>query len=524
MIRRSPTVFTLVVFLVLATRLHAQPAVVPAREIVQVGTNLFVATEGTARTVIFVTPAGIALSDPLNTPFAQWLKAQLSVRFPDREVKYVIYTSLDFDLLRGARVFNKSATIVGAAGFVEALQVRSRALPTRLQPFDQNADGVLDSGEIANSGELAEFLYLDRNKDSKLSAPELWDEVLFPEHTVSGRTSTRLGNVVIGFNQPRALTRSTDLLIEFPSEKLAFSGRAPDFLKPFSSRGYGPSDVQGWAQAIRRFTFTRLFVGDGREYDAETSTTFADYVDGLVRQVTVAYHMGQSLREVHDGPAGRGMGGTPYAATRDEDVSLIYNRLPGWRLDVFGGVQFSSAQWSSGVCDGLVVCTREGQSTVAFAGGVGATRGRIRFSAEVASRGENSLAGASVTQSVGIVNRDTRFALLVGVRAFKTGRIAVSAVAGPAVTITASSSRRHTPASFTSTSFRPEVNVLAEERQMRPGATAGFDVMWQPAPLLAIVLPLRATFSMRGSSADTLTGPEYRGGIALRVTFKAPRP
>ena len=69
-----------VAFLSAAALAAQQPQPVP--EITRITGNLYRGHAFGLYNVFLVTPAGIILADPINTPFATWLKAELAARFP----------------------------------------------------------------------------------------------------------------------------------------------------------------------------------------------------------------------------------------------------------------------------------------------------------------------------------------------------------------------------------------------------------------------------------------------------------
>src|ERR1700760_5012520 len=62
----------------------------PPRVFVQIKGDLWRASNGNWWSLIYVTPDGILLADPLNTEHATWLKGELAKRFPDKPVRYIV--------------------------------------------------------------------------------------------------------------------------------------------------------------------------------------------------------------------------------------------------------------------------------------------------------------------------------------------------------------------------------------------------------------------------------------------------
>ena len=88
----------------------AQPT--PTRGIEELKPGLFRAQNDQHYTVFLVTSAGIILSDPISTEFAQWLRGELDRRF-DVPVRYVLYSHHHWDHASGGAVFADTAEFVG---------------------------------------------------------------------------------------------------------------------------------------------------------------------------------------------------------------------------------------------------------------------------------------------------------------------------------------------------------------------------------------------------------------------------
>jgi alkyl sulfatase BDS1-like metallo-beta-lactamase superfamily hydrolase len=94
------------------TAAYAQQPQGPAmRSIVRVTGDLYRAQNNDHYTVFLVTPAGIILADPISTDFSTWLAGQLAERFPNRPVRYVLYSHHHQD--RGARELRGGAESSG---------------------------------------------------------------------------------------------------------------------------------------------------------------------------------------------------------------------------------------------------------------------------------------------------------------------------------------------------------------------------------------------------------------------------
>jgi hypothetical protein len=71
--------------------LAQQPPAPPPFDITRITGDLYRGNAGGLHNIFLVTPDGIILADPITTPYATWLKAELAARFRV-PVKYVIYS------------------------------------------------------------------------------------------------------------------------------------------------------------------------------------------------------------------------------------------------------------------------------------------------------------------------------------------------------------------------------------------------------------------------------------------------
>ena len=96
------------------------------------------------RSVFLVTHKGIILTDPLNTPAANWLKIELKKRF-NVPIKYVVYSHNHSDHIYGAEVFDDPDTIFIAHELAEQ-DIRMTKADTVLPDVTFKEDMVISLG------------------------------------------------------------------------------------------------------------------------------------------------------------------------------------------------------------------------------------------------------------------------------------------------------------------------------------------------------------------------------------------
>ena len=163
-----------------ASGVCAQEPVTPPVSISQLSGNLYLMKSGSDATVFFVADDGILLVDPLSPQTAQTLKGELSKRYPDRPIRYVVLTSHRFDRASGAREVKDDAELIGHERFASELSRSAQALTSILAPLDTNRDGRLSASELAGTSVANAVLSKDRDGDGLVTPDELYRNVLLP--------------------------------------------------------------------------------------------------------------------------------------------------------------------------------------------------------------------------------------------------------------------------------------------------------------------------------------------------------
>jgi glyoxylase-like metal-dependent hydrolase (beta-lactamase superfamily II) len=287
------------------------------REIIRVTDNIFRASDGIWYSLFLVTADGILLVDPLNTPFAQWLKAQIDQRFPGVPVRYVIYSHSHWDHIEGGAVFADTARFVAQEGVLRNMDGRIPHMPGDM--IDRNNNGQFELDEIV--GPFREhpgicgmpesfFRSHDRNHDGHMTPAELYAEVRPPDIVYSEQMQIKLGGKTIQLVYPGKNHADDGTLLLFPDERVAFSADFPaDALVgttlrslPSACGNFDSHPLREWIRsykAIEKLNFDRLAGGHGSALFTKADVAEArHYFEDLVAAVSGGMSQGKSLEEL----------------------------------------------------------------------------------------------------------------------------------------------------------------------------------------------------------------------------------
>jgi glyoxylase-like metal-dependent hydrolase (beta-lactamase superfamily II) len=276
----------------------------PTRAIEELKPGFYRAQNNQHYTVFLVTPDGIILSDPINTEFAEWLRAELDRRF-DVPVRYVLYSHHHWDHASGGAVFADTAEFVGQAAMPAklALPPASTPLPAAAAAADANRNGRIERGEA--SGALADqFALHDADGDGALSGAEVvrgpLNDVHAAERTFTDRTTVTLGGKSVEMIHVGP-THSEDMtVLRFPAEDAVF---LVDFisLKRLPFRTLGGIDVDqlvGTIEDVERLDFTMAVGGHGSVGNKSDVAAHRRYYTELQAAVADGIAKGQTLEQM----------------------------------------------------------------------------------------------------------------------------------------------------------------------------------------------------------------------------------
>jgi glyoxylase-like metal-dependent hydrolase (beta-lactamase superfamily II) len=213
----------------------------PVREISKIAGEVYRFRNNNHFSVFAITPAGIIATDPINAPAATWLKDELKKRWPDKPIKFVVYSHDHADHISGGEVWADTATVVAHTNAKEVILGEKR--PTAV-----------------------------------------------PQVTFSDQATIELGGTVLELSWVGRNHSNNSLVMRFPKEKIAF---AVDFIpvNAVAFRDLPDAYLDEWIDSLRRveaMEFDILAPGHGPLGTKANVTAFRHYLEDLRAQVLAA--------------------------------------------------------------------------------------------------------------------------------------------------------------------------------------------------------------------------------------------
>ena len=226
------------------------PPAAPVREITKIKDEVYRFRNNSHYSVFAVTSAGIIATDPINAPAATWLKDELKKRWPDKPIKFVVYSHDHADHISGGEVWTDTATVVAHENAREPIVGEKRPTPPPQITFSDKA--TIDLG-----GTVVELIWVGRNHSNN------------------------------------------SVVMRFPKEKIIF---AVDFIpvKGVAFRDFPDAYLDEWINSLRKveaLEFDILAPGHGALGGKADVTNFRLYLEDLRAQVLAAVRAGKSLEE-----------------------------------------------------------------------------------------------------------------------------------------------------------------------------------------------------------------------------------
>jgi glyoxylase-like metal-dependent hydrolase (beta-lactamase superfamily II) len=298
-----------------------------------------------------VTPEGIILADPINAPFATWLKEQFAERFKV-PVRYVVYSHSHWDHIEGAAVFADTARIVAHENVARNMDGRIPQMPGDM--LDRNNNGRFELDEIVgpltnNQGRCGMpagfFKTADRNGDGSLTPAELQADIRRPDIVYSERMRLTLGGKRVDLIYPGGNHSDDATVLYFPAERVVF---ATEFISDValpatgSPRSFpsacGPFDGNPLSEWIRSYRIVEaldfdIFAGGHGALATKADVTAnREFFEELVAAVSAGMAQGKSLTELQQSLMfEKYKDWAGYLARRAPTIESAYNNLRLYR-------------------------------------------------------------------------------------------------------------------------------------------------------------------------------------------------
>jgi len=269
--------------------------------------------------LVYDTPDGLLIVDPLSPEFATVLKGELAKRFPGKPVRYIVYSHSHWDHAAGAAAFaDDHPHIVAQERTLTNMDGRWPHMPGAMT--DRNNNGKLDNEEmvlatiehpgICGMG-AGTFESIDKAHKGSLTGDEWWADtgVVKPDIVYSDRMTILLGGRRINLIFPGLNHADDGTVLQFPAERVVFSTDFPaDALTTTSMRSMpsscGAFDQHPLAEWIRSYRtiedldFDILAQGHGSgQFTKADITEGRVFFETLRDEVARALAQGKSLEE-----------------------------------------------------------------------------------------------------------------------------------------------------------------------------------------------------------------------------------
>jgi glyoxylase-like metal-dependent hydrolase (beta-lactamase superfamily II) len=227
----------------------AQTPAPPVREITNIAGEVYRFRNNAHYSVFAVTSAGIIATDPINAAAATWLKDEMKKRWPDKAIKFAIYSHDHADHISGGEVWD-TATFIAQDNARDAIVGEKR--PTVPPQITYSDNATIELG-----GTRVELHYVGRNHSNNST------------------------------------------VLRFPKERVLF---AVDFIPVHgvAFRDFPDAYLDEWIDSLRKveaMDFDILVPGHGPIGRKADVAAFRGYLEDLRGQVLAAARAGKSLEE-----------------------------------------------------------------------------------------------------------------------------------------------------------------------------------------------------------------------------------
>jgi len=484
--------FLIIVFALFAGR---DAAAQNAPALVEIRDGLYKLQAGDQASIVLVSSDAILIGDPLSVRIGQWLRSELSTRFPGKPVRYVIYTSPTFERAAGGFAF-PGATFIGHRAFnTHVLKVQG--LPSSLSVFDANRDGRLNVAEYSGS-DLEPFARAaDKDRDGVVTSSEALRIIPFTKEALRDQATISVGDAPVQFVNAGNGAFTGSML--FPAHRVLYVGAHPAFAA--EGFGYGaarPRDVTEWLRGATTLAFDTVITGHGDVLTREQFEAVARYGEEFDRAAADLYARGHSAERAAASPAMQKYSGNALDARRRDNFAHWFRAARVSRTEVQGAGFARLLRPDALYCSGYDSCTVPDY----IVGG----RGGLRMTwSRLGAVIEGSFAEQYIVERQGFFDdevfaqRSSRGALLFRVGSTRPSSASIDLLFGPSMTIQSSSGLTRVKQAVAPFGGRH----LFSQRRTTAGVTAGINLIAPFSRAVSFYVPIRATWLDEVSSATT---------------------
>ena len=467
--------------------------------------DLYRVQDGDQTTVFLVTTDGIVLIDPLSTETATWLKDEFATRFPDRPVRWVIYTHHHEERSSGGLVFKPTASYLGHGRFNAEVLAASKTLEPALAVLDGNHDGVLQRNEIAQSPRAATLLGRDQDADGVITPAEVYATVAKVLQGFGAQAVITVGAQDVLLNGVPTSYAADMNVIVFANQRIAFA--ADLFPVRAVPQQLGPEKAPALIASMRRIEqlpFDTLLTGRGEMLTRADVAAFREYVEAVYNGVRSGRSSGRRISELQDAlTLDKFSQWSNFENGRRANIAEVYQNLKGLALTLNVGGAYGSESADS--CSGKSGCTIT-QSKVLAGGGIRVARQRFTAGLQIYSFPREAAHYPKETRVVEL--QDTIVALPVGVAFGSPERgVSLTVEGGPAV------SRGRTGTTTFNRSWGDIGFRAANKTSLAWSAGAVFEMHVRPS--VAIATPVH--FVQEGTDATSVRRRRLIVGAGLTI-------
>ena len=437
-------------------------------ELTQVSGQLYRVQSGAEHTVFLVTADGIVLADPISADTAQWLKEELERRFPQRVVRYLVFTSHRSERASGAVIFADRAELIAHRDFRSALSAaRKEAEPNyrRVRDAESYFD---DTRTISIGGRTVELVHV-----------------------------------------PTALTPASAAIV-FRSERIAFVAEAPPLDEAtFTFGTFKPREVRRWLATVSGLEFDTLLLGNGRSIHRSQIVKLSAYVDTIVTRVASEYEAGRSadtFTEAQLQPAHRSD-----ATFRNwrANVADAFRDVSVFTMETSIGATSNYFVRNDAFCASSTTCSTGGAVPAGIVN-LSVSYGRWSVLGEVTAIEELFSARTSAFHDEDFALRETRIGAMIGHNS-PAGALSMRLMGGMFYAIGDRRGIERIKGGLAPFAGRHPI----ESRDARSGVTGGIDLT--VGRRLGLVFPLRFNYALGDAATTWPSRMDAQAGVAIKL-------